>query len=311
MKSLITLQQLESQLQEREALFRDQVIPASEIRMEEEKGDLMIGGDPHPVQDHVLSLLGPKLNIPAAYLRRCPPSLRAENVNHWMATLGEKDLFVRVDANEVRSILSTRYVPVSNLELVRQLTEHVNGSRHEAIVDLSATRMVCQVVLKEHRQLMTVGDETMGGIHLINSEVGFASIEVARFVFRLVCNNGLIVRQASHSFKRIHLKRCESLQEELRRAFSKVVEGLPRSLESMRSAMEVPLEDPESSLERLPRRYGLTEAEHEAVKAAWQQEQGGTLYHLINSITGAARSEELSTDSRLRLETLAGDLLPA
>ena len=70
MKSLITLQQLEDRLQEREAVFRDQVVPASEIRMEEERGDMVIGGDSHPGQDHVLTLLGPKLNIPAAYIRR-------------------------------------------------------------------------------------------------------------------------------------------------------------------------------------------------------------------------------------------------
>jgi len=47
------------------------------------------------------------------------------------------------------------------------------------------------------------------------------------------------------------------------------------------------------------------------VKAAWPTEGGETLYHLINAITAGARSELLGVDSRLKLQILAGDLLPA
>jgi hypothetical protein len=78
----------------------------------------------------------------------------------------------------------------------------------------------------------------------------------------------------------------------------------------MAGTREIGLEDPEGTLQRLPSRYGLTEHEHEAVKEAWKTEQGPTLYHVINAITGGARNKDLSTESVLRLQTLAGDLLP-
>ncbi len=309
MQPAIPLNQLETLLRERERCFQDRVVPASGIRMDD-TGKIVIQGESHPLQDHVLTLLGPKLGIPAAYLRHCPPELRAINVNHWMERLGDRNLFVRMDGHAVRAVLSARYVPVSNLELVRHATRTIPPETG-AFVTLSETRLVCQVLLKEHRQLMAPGDEVLGGITLANSEVGFASLEVAQFLHRLVCSNGLIVRVAGESLRRIHLKNRVSLVNEVFAALSSVVEGLPRSLESMRNAREVALPDPSSTLDALPRRYGLSEDEHSAVRAAWQEEQGDTLYHLINALTGAARNEMLSTESALRLQTLAGDLLPA
>jgi hypothetical protein len=65
-RNTVTLQALEQHLSEREARFEDITVPAADIRMEPERGDLVIHGAPHPVQDHVLTLLGPKLNIPSA-----------------------------------------------------------------------------------------------------------------------------------------------------------------------------------------------------------------------------------------------------
>jgi hypothetical protein len=124
----LSLLDLERQLVERDAGFRDSVVPASEIRMEPERGDLAIRGEPHPVQDQVLTLLGPKIEVPAQYLRRCPPWLRAENVNHWMKDLGDRDMLVRYDGDAVRAVLSTRYKPVSNLDLVQRLTGFMSGS---------------------------------------------------------------------------------------------------------------------------------------------------------------------------------------
>lgn len=117
--------------------------------------------------------------------------MRSENTNFWLDRMGHRNLLVRLDGEAVRAVLSTRYVPVSNVDLVRRLA----------------------------------------------SSLG----------------------------------------------------------------------DPAKALEDLPRRHGLTEAEHEAVKAAWAGEQGPTLYNLVNSLTGAAKSDALPVESRLHLQALAWD----
>jgi hypothetical protein len=311
MKAKIPLTTLLADLRRKEENFRDRTVSARHIRMEPEHGCLIIHDQAYPVQHQVLSLLGTKLQIPSGYLRRCPPRLRAQNANHWLEQLGDKEMFVRFDHDSVRAVLSTRYTPVSNHELVRQLLDYLptNGAT-EAKVVVTPTKMVCQVILPQHNRLMAVGDEVFGGLNLMNSEVGFASVEVATFLHRLVCSNGMIVREGVSSFRRIHLKNRESLVEEIHGAFANATDYIPRALSSMQQAVEVPLEDPESTIERLPRRYGLTQDEHEAVKVAWEEEQGSTLYNVINAITGGARNPDLSLDSRLRLESLAGDLLP-
>ena len=47
MNTTIPLQQLEEQLHQRESRFRDQTIPATNIRMDD-RGDLVVNGDSHP-----------------------------------------------------------------------------------------------------------------------------------------------------------------------------------------------------------------------------------------------------------------------
>jgi len=131
-------------------------------------------------------------------------------------------------------------------------------------VDYSDTRLVVQAILPEQRMAMNVGDEVFGGLTVQNSEVGFSSVIVSQYLHRLACTNGMIVQISGKSFRRIHLKRRESLAEEVREAFSKVIEGIPRSLSQMKESREVALPDPESSLSSLPRRFGLSEIEHDA-----------------------------------------------
>lgn len=310
MKPNIRLSELEQVLHHHEAGFSDRVVSSEEIRMEPEKGHLVVRGEAHPVQPHVLTHVAQKTRIPGNYLRRCPPSLRAENVNHWMEQMGSKDMLVRYDGPSVRAILSTRYRPVSNLDIVRNLRDHLPPwSDPTVVAEVTPTRMVAQVVLEEHRRLMNVGDEVFGGINLGNSEVGFASVDVTPFTHRLVCTNGMVVKASQAGYRRVHLKGTTGLSDELRVAFIHAIAGIPAALEAMRKARELPL--PPRALETLPTRHGLTQNEHEAVKIAWEEEQGDSLYALLNSITGAARSNLLPLESRLKLQTLAGDLLPA
>ncbi len=62
----IPLSGLEDLLHSREQAFRDETIPASAVRMEPFRGDLVVKGEPRPMQVHVLTLPGPNLGIPAA-----------------------------------------------------------------------------------------------------------------------------------------------------------------------------------------------------------------------------------------------------
>ena len=181
----------------------------------------------------------------------------------------------------------------------------------KVVTEVTRTRSVFQVILEEHGRLMKVGDEVFGGINVVNSGVGFNSVEVADFVHRLVCSNGMIRKVQHAGFRRIHLKGRETLTADLQIAFAAVVASIPVTLDAMQRSIEVPLGDPEKALLELPRKHGLTEEEFDAVQIAWEDEPGESLYELVNAITGAARASNLSQDSRLKLQIVAGKLLPA
>ena len=72
LKTTVTLPELEQHLAEREAGYQDLTVPAAEIRMEPERGHLVIHGEPHPLQDHVLTLFAPKLGNLACFARSSP-----------------------------------------------------------------------------------------------------------------------------------------------------------------------------------------------------------------------------------------------
>jgi hypothetical protein len=67
--------------------------------------------------------------------------------------------------------------------------------------------------------------------------------------------------------------------------------------------------NPIQTIESFSRRFGLTLAEGELVKAAWEQEPLQTMWGVIQAYTGAARSPELAVDVAYRLERVGGHLL--
>ncbi|MCA8939126.1 MAG: hypothetical protein KDB07_04935, partial [Planctomycetes bacterium] len=67
------------------------------------------------LKDTALAQLAAKLNVPASYLRRCPPELLAQNINHWLQQDDNRELLLRCDGDQARAVLSPRYQRVDNI----------------------------------------------------------------------------------------------------------------------------------------------------------------------------------------------------
>ena len=117
---------------------RDEIRPASDLRLEEDTGFLRTNGSTHLLQPHARRLLAQKLRIPDSYLGRCPHELAAENVNHFLREKGSQPLMIRYEGNQIRAILSDRYKAVDHPELTRQLLDVVPEST-PVRYELSAT----------------------------------------------------------------------------------------------------------------------------------------------------------------------------
>lgn len=308
--ALITLPEVRKKLVERENRMWDRTIPASRLKMDETTGEMFVeraySTDRHPLQDQALTLLGTKLGVPANYLRKCPEDLRAKNVNHWLRRMDNKDLFVRFDGDEIRAVLSTRYQPVSNLDVVNVFTDH---DRYRVDFDLTPTRMVARLVAGDMRRKMGHQDLVHGGVILSNSEVGFGSLELSAFLYRVVCTNGLVIPER-HTFRRIHVGNGrEDLMDELREASEHIIASLPNNMDALRATQEARVPDPLGVIERINDRHKVTEREGKAVERAWERERGDRFFHVINTYTGAANDNGLKLDSRDKLQRIGGKLL--
>lgn len=309
---LSSLERLEEQLRARSERFSDLVIPGGHLRMNPQTGYLEIAHssyDDAPLQEQALDQIAVKLRIPTTYLRRCPPDLRAANVNHWLKGIGYRQLFLRFDGHEVRAILTPSYVPVSNTDLISRIrsTAEAKGLRLEVRYEWTASRFIAQIV-ELKRDLKVPGDTFLGGIQLINSETGDASLSLSALLYRLVCTNGMTVSD-DFSFRRVHRRDPSELLSELWETVDTIWGRLPALVDPLSYLQATPLGDPLKEMERMGKRYQLSEEQSVRIRQAFLIEPGDTMLFLLHALTRAANASDLPLLERTQLQEIAGSLL--
>lgn len=302
----------------RERRFFDLRIPAKEVRMNED-GTMKIGSflSSVPLQEQALLTLANRIGVQAGYLRRCADDLfdlRAENVNRWLAKLPrDKEFFVRMDGAECRAILSTSYTPVGNLALMERFQEScpvLNGNV-KVNLELNPVAMAAQLywtTTEYSVELTTPGDISHLGFQIGNSEVGFHSVEIAAFMFRLVCSNGLVVSEKAWSVKQTHLSKTDQLDstfDELPR----IMDQLPHVGKRLQAATRIPVENPIAEIEKIANRHALPRRQLELVLLVYQLNVDPTMFGVINSFTGAANEKGICWETRRTLQRAGGAIL--
>jgi hypothetical protein len=319
MMKLLELTDAIDVLRDREKRFYDFELPVSELRMNPD-GSMRIGSflPEVPLQDQALTTLATRIGVQGGYLRRCSDDLidlRAENVNRWLQKLPrDKQFFVRMDGRECRAILSTSYVPVSNLELLERFRDYAPNMNGDTKVnlELDAKAMACQVhwTDPEHTvELLTPGDISHLGIHIGNSEVGFHSVEIAAFMFRLVCTNGMVIGEKTWSFRQTHLSCIEQLDTVFEVALPRIIQKLPQVGSRLQAAMDIFIENPAEEIERIANRNGMTIRQQNLVTDQFNRTPDPTMFGIVNAFTSAANQEGVDWESRRILQRTGGAVL--
>jgi len=79
-------------LRERAQAFSDKVVQAEAFSVDDRTGNLLLCSSPKASD---CSPTNPP--VPISYLTRCPPDLRAINLNHWLRKEGGRNFFLRFD----------------------------------------------------------------------------------------------------------------------------------------------------------------------------------------------------------------------
>jgi hypothetical protein len=309
MKATTTLGNLIEQVETMSAGNFDETVSLNEIEFGS-LNEMWIGGVGVEVLPQAQRLLANRLRVPFSYLDRCPSELQAENLNFWLEQERKErnTFFCRFNGQrQVRAVFTDRYTAIDNREILSKMIELRFGPEQEVQYMLDDGMMVVKVPEYARSFEVALKDNVVPGLSISNSEIGFLSFCIECFYLRLVCTNGMVVPVSfgQSRFKHISRKAFEALPETIRQ----VAESSNRQQAQMVISVNTPVHNPIQTIESFNKRFGLTLAEGEMVKASFAQELGQTMWNVIQAYTGSARAPELTVEAAYRLERVGGQIL--
>lgn len=208
---------------------REKRVPWSALRVERiGEDDVALTGKagvPARLTHWAFGQLASRVEAPAEYLRRLPPTLAAQNLNHGLAKRAEevgdeegRDAQLLFHTNGdllLRAITSERYTRIWNHEVAQRLMGLEQYGWEPAVPDTQFAPSIGAVVdpapngntalyASDHDMfafLMNRGCDIVEagsneplkrGFIVENSEVGAAALKLTRFLYRMMCGNHII-----------------------------------------------------------------------------------------------------------------------
>ncbi len=293
----------------------DFLVPGNRMRMVGDNRTLAIDGEgEYPLNQYAHGQLAEYLKIPRAYYDRIGSveELRALNVNALLRKKPDERRLVRTLEGTARAVVSDKFKPLDNGLMMRAILPALQ--EHEVKVvssTLTNTRMYLQVVFPKVQEQVSVGDVVQAGLTFRNSEVGAGSYEVEELIWRLWCENGAIgasVLRKVHVGRKVgeleedyNIYRDDTIRAELESfrlrtrdvvSFAITDAGFQQTVNKMRRAKGEEIEDPVKTVERVTKKYDLSEKAGEELIAGMARDKDFSRYGLGQSITAMAKGLE-------------------
>jgi hypothetical protein len=162
------------------------------------------GGDSlqFPLTQIASRQIGEKIGIPAKYFDRMlkdAPDLLVHNANHWLES-EPKDVMIRTLFGNARAVLSNKYQRIDNVDIAENilpvLLDQQSNGLEIASCEVTDKKLYIKAVMHSLQREVKKGDIVEAGLWISNSEIGYGVFEVAPFIHRLVCLNGMKVNDA-------------------------------------------------------------------------------------------------------------------
>ena len=209
------IRELAAAIQDEANNKKDYVTPSQRLNIKA-NGDLKVemkseAGDnlEFPLTPIASRQIGEKIGIPAKYFDRMmkdAPDLLATNANHWLEK-EPKDVMIRTLFGKARAILSNKYQRIDNVDIATDilpvLLEQSKNGLEIASCEVTDKKLYIKAVMHSLQREVKKGDIVEAGLWITNSEIGFGQFEVAPFIHRLVCLNGMKVNDAKFGKRHI------------------------------------------------------------------------------------------------------------
>jgi hypothetical protein len=315
--------------------------PGSWLTFDTDDHDGVGGG---PLNEYAHGQVADRLKIPKRYYDRMlsdAPGLLDTNVQHWFHNEPESRM-VRMLDGKVRAILSNRYRRLDNIDLMNRailpelskfgddLKFHVGALTDDRLYIRAVLPSLSATIRHEpgnHTFLPHGGDVVQAGVQIRNSEVGNGKLEVAPFIWRLVCLNGLVradlalgkyhvgreTEEAAYAIYRDDTIKADDnafwlkVRDAVGEALSEVTFGqIVRDMQEAATGERIA--NPVAATEKLAKANSLTEDEGANILKFLVE--GGDLsqWGAVNAVTSAAKDAE-TFERQAELEALGGALL--
>lgn len=346
-----SIHELATELQRRQQLKKDYLVPTEQLYMEPDAHHLTLPtgrtNDALPnhtttnITDHTHSQLASWANIPKRYYDRMRAdeqsrALLAVNMNHWFRAQPAKRMLRTMDGT-ARAFLSDRYRRIDNEQIAEAALQPMLDMRDrgELIVkscDVTDSKLYMQVVFPRLEDEVKVGDAVQGGLIISNSEVGAGSLDIRPILYRLICNNGMVVPKDIDTarMRRAHLGRKTEASEDYSLYADETVKADDHALmlkirdtiqaladparfqeimASMKEAASSSLvTNPSHAVEALSEELQIPESRHTPILESLIRGGDYSRWGMANAITAQAHSAE-DYDTAVELEELGGRII--
>lgn len=309
----------------------------TETSLYEPKINIM--GDTFNMDDNFTNQLCNKLHLPVKYydyLLEEDPQLLEHNVNELLdKRVGKHNLVRTVDGN-ARAFLSTSYKVMDHSEILEvvlpALGQHLEiDNFKECYISNEKMTVTASIPLKTFEP--NVGDICEFGIEISNSEIGTNQFMIAPFLYRLVCTNGMRVRDRAFGMVGIRHKGVDLITDDsTSRKYLKeehvIQQGKDQWLVTVedkidgffqgetieylgevitKSADSKTVNDIDKAIVRLGKEYGITDKEQEVISIHFENDKDLTRWGLANAVTRYAQDAN-TTDRTEELEQVGWSL---
>lgn len=285
-------------------LIKKEVDPTS-LRVENQ-GKLLIlqimngGIKEYPIRRTFLYKLLKWYNLPINQLFKLSLDTITSICNDYLMNIKSDKVIIKIENQEALTILSPKYNEISDIEIIKQISELGvrNISRNDFFMSITTEDKIKTKPLK--------GDDYGIGLNIINSETGFKALRVSHYLLRYTCSNGAYIKISSSSDNenfRYHYG-SQDLMLFLKTNVEKAEEERNKIIDKLLLMTEINLtESKEHYIKILQPILGRREAIIFFNDFNNQQ----TLYEFFNSITFKAKNYNFS--KRYFLESFAGNML--
>lgn len=288
-------------------LFMDTSEDAPKLRVFDSEGKDRI--NPLDIGIYAHRQIASYLNIPQAYydlMMDKNPDLLGVNVNDWLYRTEDRRMLRTLDG-EARAFLSERYKRIDNYDIAQATLPIIMEIPDVQFLSCNLTpgKMYIKAINPRLMDNVVPGDTVQAGIIISNSEVGLGAVNIQPLIYRLVCENGMVINDAvtrkTHlgptiSEENIFYYSKETVEADDKAFILKIQDTVRAAVDEakfrtvvgqMREAKEAHMNTanvPEF-VRLTSRTFGITEAEEKGVLQHLIEGKDLSLYGLSNAVT--------------------------